>query len=236
MHAHRAQGVGQGGRPDEIECGVDTVREEFAYGGRDLAGVEQGVVDAAVRQEGEAAGPARGGQHRGAAPGGQRGGGQAHRGGAAADQDGLTWLQVQARGQGAVGGLHHLRQRAQHLPGQLGVDRDDLRQRHRRVLGVAAVVGAAHVPHHRDDLLTGGEPAAGGRRVDGSGGLDARHPGEGDALAHPQPQLQLRAVDAERLDADAHPAVPDGRERERGRPQVVHRARAGEADRPHGGR
>ena len=104
------------------------------------------MVDAVLLQPSQAVGPPGGGQHRGAAPCGQRGGGQAHRGGAAADRHGLTGLQVQPDGEGTVGGLHHLRQAAQHLPGQLGVDGDDLRQRHRRVLGIAAVVGAAHVP------------------------------------------------------------------------------------------
>ena len=236
MHAHRAQSVGQGRRADQIKGGVDAVRVQLAHGGRDLAGVEQGVVDAVLLQQSEAAGPPGGGQHRGAAPCGQRGGGQAHRGGAAADQHGLTGLEVQADGERAVGGLHHLRQAAQHLPGQVGVDGDDLGQRHRRVLGIAAVVGAPHVPHHRDDLLPGSQPAAGRGRVHGAGGLDTRHPGKADARAQAQPELQLRAVEAERLDADAHPAVPLGRERERGQPQVVHGAGGGEPDGAHGGR
>src|SRR6266568_2711116 len=104
------------------------------------------------------------------------------------------------------------------------------------VVGIAAVVGAPHVPHHRDDLLPGSQPAAGRGRVDGAGGLDTRHPGKADAHAQTQPKLQLRAVDAERLDADAHPAVPLGRERERGQPQVVHGAGGGEPDGAHGGR
>jgi hypothetical protein len=111
----------------------------------------------------------------------------------------------------------HLRQGAQHLPGQVGVDGDDLGQRHRRVLGIAAVVGAPHVPHHRDDLLPGSQPAAGRGRVDDAGGLDTRYLGKADARAQTQPELQLRAVEAERLDADAHPAVPLGRERRAGR-------------------
>jgi hypothetical protein len=57
-----------------------------------LAGVEQEMVDAVLLQQSQAVGPPGGGQHRGAAPCGQRGGGQAHRGGAAADQHGLTGL------------------------------------------------------------------------------------------------------------------------------------------------
>jgi hypothetical protein len=53
----------QGRRPDEVERGVDTVRIEVADGRRYLAGVEQGMVDTALRQEGEAVGPPGGGQH-----------------------------------------------------------------------------------------------------------------------------------------------------------------------------
>ena len=57
-------------------------------------GVEQGVVDPVLLQPRKAAGLPGGGQHRGATPLGQRGGGQAYRGGAAADQHGLTGLEV----------------------------------------------------------------------------------------------------------------------------------------------
>src|SRR5262249_32765501 len=38
VYAHRAQGVGQGGRADQIEGGVDAVRVQLAHGGRHLAG------------------------------------------------------------------------------------------------------------------------------------------------------------------------------------------------------
>ena len=115
------------------------------------------------------------------------------------------------------------------------VPTDDLRQRHRRVLGIAAVVGAPPVPRHGDDLLPGSQPAAGRGRVHGAGGLDTRHPGKADAHAQTQPELQLRAVQAGRLDADAHPAVPLGRERKRGQPQVVHGAGGREPDGAHSG-
>ncbi len=48
MHAHRAQSIGQGRRADQIKGGIDAVRVQFAHGGRDLAGVEQGMVDAVL--------------------------------------------------------------------------------------------------------------------------------------------------------------------------------------------
>ena len=56
MHAHRAQSVGQGRRATQIKGGVDAVRVQLAHGGRDLAGVEQGVIDTMLGQQGEAAG------------------------------------------------------------------------------------------------------------------------------------------------------------------------------------
>ena len=68
MHAHRAQSVGQGRCAHQIKGGVDAVREQLAHGGRDLAGVEQRVVDTVLLQRSEAAGPPGGGQHWGAAP------------------------------------------------------------------------------------------------------------------------------------------------------------------------
>ncbi len=236
VHPHRAQSVGQGRRADQIKAGVDAVRVQLPHGRRDLTGVEQSVVDTVLRQRRETVGPPGGGQYGGAAPRGQRGGGQPHRGGAAADQHGLIGLQIQADGERAVGGLHHLRQGAQHLPGQVGVDRDDLGQRHRGVLGIAAVIGAAHVPHHRDDLLPGRQAAAGRGRVHDAGGLDTRHPGKGDPHAQPKPKLQLRAVEAERLDSDPHPAVPLRRQRKRDQPQVLHRTRGGKRNGAHGAR
>jgi hypothetical protein len=42
VHAHRAQRVGQGRGADQIKGGVDAVWVQFAHGGRDLAGIEQG--------------------------------------------------------------------------------------------------------------------------------------------------------------------------------------------------
>ncbi len=236
VDADRAQGVGEGRGADEVEGGVDTVRVQLPYGGRHFAGVEQRVVDTVLLQRGEAVGAAGGGQHRGTAPAGQRGGGEAHGGGAAPDQYGLPRLQIQPDGERAVRGLHHLRQRAQHLPGQLGVHGDHLRQRHRRVLRVPAVVGPPHVPHHRDDPLPPHQPTPARRGVDGPGGLDPRHPGKADTLTHPQPQLQLRPIDPERLDPDPHPPVPLGRQRKRDQPQVLHGPGCGQLDGAHGDR
>ena len=233
VHAHRPQSVRQGRRADEIKGGVDAVRVQLAHGVRDLAGIEEWVVDPVLFQPSEPVGPPGGGQHRGAAPCGQRGGCQAHRRGAAPNQYGLTGLQVQANGQRAIRGLHHLGQRPQHLPGQVGVNGDDLGQRHRGVLGIAAVVAAPHVSHHRDDLLPGSQPATSGGRVHGARGLDARHPRKADTHAQTQPKLQLRTVEAERLDADAHPTVSLGRDRERRQTQVVHRAGGREPDGAH---
>jgi hypothetical protein len=56
LHAHRAQSVGQGRRANQIKGSVDAVRVQLVHGGRDLAGVEQGVVDAMLGQQGKAAG------------------------------------------------------------------------------------------------------------------------------------------------------------------------------------
>ena len=72
MHAHRAQSVGQGRRADEIKGGVDAVRVQFAHGRGDLPGVEQGVVDAVLLQEGEAVGLPGAWTAPCAAPGAQR--------------------------------------------------------------------------------------------------------------------------------------------------------------------
>ena len=58
VHAYRAQSVGQCRRADQIKGRVDAVRVQLAHGGRDLAGVEQGMVDAVLLQQSQAARPA----------------------------------------------------------------------------------------------------------------------------------------------------------------------------------
>ena len=116
-----AQRVGQGRRADEFEGGVHAVRVRCARTWRgDVPVVEERVVDAVLGER------ARRSACRVVASTvapqslGQDGGGQADRGGAAADQQRLAGLQVQAGGQRAVGGLQHLRQCAEDLPGQVG--------------------------------------------------------------------------------------------------------------------
>jgi hypothetical protein len=86
------------------------------------------------------------------------------------------------------------------------VERDDLAPRHRGVLGVAAVEGAAHAAHHGGPLLTGSQDAV-RVEVDGAGRLDAEDPGEGDAFGQAEAGVQFGAVQAERLDLDPHPAA-----------------------------
>ena len=103
MHAHLARRAGQGRRADEIKGGVGAAGYSPRPAGATSPMSSRGVVDAVLLQHGQAACPPGGGQHRGAAPGGQRGGGQAHRGGSAADQHGLAGLQVQADGERAFG-------------------------------------------------------------------------------------------------------------------------------------
>ena len=64
-------------------------------------------------------------------------------------------------------------------------------------LGVAAVERATHPAHHRHHLLPGPESPPGG--LDHAGGLDPRHPREGAAVREALPEVELGAVDAERL-------------------------------------
>lgn len=116
-------------------------------------------------------------------------------------------LEVQAAGQGAVGGLEHLRQRADHLPRQAGLERDDLTSRDRHVLGVRAVVGTAHAAHHGRDLPTRAQPAVRIGLIDDADALDAGDAWVGDLRV----RLALAGgdfglVDAEGPRLDAHPA------------------------------
>jgi hypothetical protein len=66
----------------------------------------------------EPAGLSGGGQHGGAEVVGQGRRREAEGGGAAPDQQALTGLQIQPRGEGAVGGLQGFRYGAQDTPGQ----------------------------------------------------------------------------------------------------------------------
>jgi hypothetical protein len=56
VHARRAQRVGQGRSADQFQRGIDAVRVQLAHGGRDPAGVEQGMVDTLLLQPREASG------------------------------------------------------------------------------------------------------------------------------------------------------------------------------------
>ena len=84
-----------------------------------------------------------------------------------------------------MGGLEHLRNRAERRPVKLGPERDHLGGGHARELGVAAVEGAAHAAHHRGDLPALLDLAA-GRGGDDARRLDAEHARERDALRHAQ--------------------------------------------------
>jgi hypothetical protein len=173
--------------------------------GGDVAVVEEDVVDADRLQRRHGVGLAGGGEDGEAAVLGQDGGGHPDRGGAAADQQGLAGLGVEADGQRAVGGLDHLGNRAQRRPVELGAKRDHLGGGHTGELGIAAVKGPAHATHHRGDLLALLELAS-GCSGDDAGGLDAEHAREGDALGEAQPRVQLGAIDPKGLDPDEHPA------------------------------
>jgi hypothetical protein len=151
---------------------------------------------------GEVAG---GGEHGEAAAFGEHSGGEPDRGGAAADQQGLSRPGVESDGEGAVGGLQHLGDRAEGGGVEVAVEGDDLGGGNAGVLGVAAVEGAAHPTHHGHHLLPRREllARAGG---DDSGGLDAEHPRKGHALGEAEAGVQLGAVEPERRDADQYPA------------------------------
>ena len=165
----------------------------------------------------------------------ERGRGDADRRRAAADQQRLAGAQVQPGRQRAVRGLQRLGQRADDLPRQLRRDRDHAAGRDDGVLGVAAVERAAHAAHHRHDLLPRRQAGA-GRGVDDAGALDPGHAREARALREPEPQVQLRAVQPERLDADPDPARRGLRDRQRADPQGLGRAGSVQHDGAHGRR
>ena len=126
------------------------------------------------------------------------------RGGAAADQQGLTRLDVQPGGQRAVGGLQHLRDGAERRQGRSG-ERDDLPTRARRCTRRSRrrTRGPCRPSSRRPAGRAASSPPG---RVHDARGLDAQHPREGHALGQAEPGVELRPVEAERLHPDQHPA------------------------------
>ncbi len=176
----------------------------------DLAAVDDRVVDADRLERAGPLGTAGGRDDREAAILGEDGRGHADRGGAAADQQRLPGLGVEADGERSVGGLEHLGDRAERRPVEVGAERDDLAGGDAGVLGVAAVERAAHPAHHRRDLPAGLELAP-GSRDHGAGGLDAEHAREGDALGEPESRVQLGAVSPNALTRiSTHPGAGSG--------------------------
>ena len=192
------------------------------------------MVDPVSAQRLEAARLACGGQDGRTHLLGQRGGGQPDGRRAAADQQALPGLQVQAGGQRAVGGLDHLRKRAHHFPRQIGADRNHLRERNTGVLGVAAVVRAAHVTHHGDDLLPDLEAAARRGVVDDAGAFDAQYPRKAHSVpGKAQPGHQFGSVEPESLHPDPDPPFARGRQRKVAQDEIVHRTRFEQDDSAH---
>src|SRR6202022_4274199 len=83
----------------ELESGVDALGEQCAHLRRDLAAVEDRVVDAALRQRSESLTPASGGENRRPHLAGQGGGGEPNRGGPASDEQALSALQIESDSQ-----------------------------------------------------------------------------------------------------------------------------------------
>jgi hypothetical protein len=65
--------------------------------------------------------------------------------------------------------------------------------------------------------------------------LDARHPGEADALRQAETEVQFEAIEPERLDPDQHLAGGGYRDRELADGQGGRRSRGIQDDRAHGG-
>jgi hypothetical protein len=133
--------------------------------------------------------------------------GKADRGRRAAQQQRRSLRQVEVL-ERAGGGHERLGQRAQHVPRQRGVERDQLVLGYERVLGVAAVERAAHVSHERRDRLT---RRHGGRvpvhRLHHADQLDPEDPRERHRVAGVAlERLVLGPVESERLDPDQRPA------------------------------
>ena len=232
--ADGAEGVGEDRAADQFQGGVDAVRDQLAHLVGEGAVVDEGMVDARGPQFPGPAGAAGGGDDGGAEVLRDGGRAQPDRGGAAADQQRLPGLEVQAAGQGSVGGLEHLRQRPDDVPRQAGLERDDLPGGDGDVLGVRAVVRAAHAAHHRGHLLSRPQPAVLVGLVDHADALDAGHARVGDhrvRLALAGGDLGL--VDAERLHLDPHPAELADGHRHVLDLQCVEAAGPGDDDGPH---
>jgi len=132
--------------------------------------------------------------------------GKADRGRRAAQQQRLPLLQVEVL-QRAGGGHKRLGQRAEHVPRQRGVERDQLVVGDERVLGVAAVERAAHLPHQCRDRLprrhAGRVPV---HRLHHADQLDPEDPRERHRVAGVAlERLVLGPVEPERLDPDQRP-------------------------------
>jgi len=98
--------------------------------------------------------------------------------------------------------------RAEHVPRQRGVECDQLVLGDERVLGVAAIERAAHLPHQRRDCRP---RRHGGRvpvhRLDHADQLDPEDPRERHRVAGVAlERLVLGPVESERLDPDQRPA------------------------------
>jgi len=190
------------------------------------------VVDPVRREGVQPIRLAGGGQHGGAQVVGQRGGGEAERGGAAPDQQALPGPQVQPGRQRPVRGLQRLRDAAEHRPRQVGPERDHVPARHHGVFGVAAVVSATHPAHQRGHLLAGAQIAA-GCGIHRADRLDTGHDREPHPVGQAAPQVKFGAVEPERLHRDPHPARSGLRDRQVADLEVVHRPGLAEHDGAH---
>ena len=126
MDARGAQRVGQRRCADEFEGGVDAVGHDRADAGGDAAVVEDRVVDPGPVENVGAGEVAGHGEHGESGTFDEDGGGEPYRGGAAPDQEGLSGPGVEPYGQGSVGGLQHLRNRAESGGVEVAAERDDL--------------------------------------------------------------------------------------------------------------
>ena len=161
MDSYAAKRVRQARGAHELERGVDTIREVLAHLIGDLASVDDRQIDPSLFQHVETVRPPSSRQDGRTQLLGERGRGKSDRGGATTDEESLAGLQVESDRQRTVRRLNHLRQSADDLPRQLSAHRYDLGQRNRGVFGVAAVVGPAHLAHHRHDLLAWFEATSG---------------------------------------------------------------------------
>jgi len=166
-----------------------------------LIAFDDDAIGAVRGRNGRAIGTANGGNHaRSGVPGDvQRRLAQCRRG--PTNDDRLAALQAQVVVQASPRGRIRLGQRCQVGPVEPRTHRHDVVRRHRHTLGVAAVSRAAHAAHERHHGLPAGERAA--RIVDDL--ADALDAGDGGHFSpEAEPEVLLRAVDAERLHAHEH--------------------------------